>query len=357
MHSSAHSNCVKQQTLEMDAIIKSVLSNELDADTLESIMQDSLLVHDLETGREDGVCNRDGLFLEMHSSLTGYSIVISDVNTKEMRVYENNKLSTAQISMSIIDLDSSGRRWEGSVSAGHPFGYGVIYSEEGRKEYEGFMINNRRVCFGTYYFDNETVNYSGAYCDDKKWGEGILFDKNGDIEYQGVWKNDKPLSLVFDGKSVDPFTESVRIPDHSFHSVACFTLPSWLISLNRIEIGNGCFEAVRDFSVDGLIALESVVIGKDCFAFTKNWSEVRESNRTDGSCRIVNCPHLKSIQIGDYSFSDYHTLIIGTLPSLQSIDIGEMCFYRTACFSLTSVITNLVCPSRFAQTRICHTER
>ena len=119
----------------------------------------------------------------------------------------------------------------------------------------------------------------------------------------------------------------------------------------------GCFEAVRDFSVDGLIALESIVIGKDCFAFTKNWSEVRESNRTDGSCRIVNCPHLKSIQIGDYSFSDYHTLIIDTLPSLQSIDIGEMCFYRTACFSLTSVITNLVCPSRFAQTRICHTER
>ena len=110
MHSSAHSNCVKQQTLEMDAIIKSVLSNELDADTLESIMQDALLVHDLETGREDGVCNRDGLFLEMHSSLTGYRIVISDVNTKEMRVYENNKLSTAQIFMSIIDLDSSGRR-------------------------------------------------------------------------------------------------------------------------------------------------------------------------------------------------------------------------------------------------------
>lgn len=49
MHSSAHSNCVKQQVHEMDAIIKSVLSNELDADTLESIMQDSLLVHDLET--------------------------------------------------------------------------------------------------------------------------------------------------------------------------------------------------------------------------------------------------------------------------------------------------------------------
>lgn len=94
------------------------------------------------------------------------------------------------------------------------------------------MINNRRVCFGTDYFENETVNYSGSYCDNKKWGEGILYDKNGDIDYQGVWKNDKSLSLVFDGKSVDPYTESVRIPDHSFHSVEGFTLLSWLISLN-----------------------------------------------------------------------------------------------------------------------------
>ena len=39
-----------------------------------------------------------------------------------------------------------------------------------------------------------------------------------------------------------------------------------MIVLEQIEI-----------SVDGLIALESIVIGKDCFAFTKNWSEVRES--------------------------------------------------------------------------------
>ena len=105
--------------------------------------------------------------------------------------------------------------------------------------------------------------------------------------------------------------------------------------LKRIVIGDNCFGKVRVFELDGLSELESVVIGKSSF-------RISTSERSDGTYRIVNCPKLKSIQIGDKSFSDYHSFELNNLPSLQSIDIGEDCFFWAPSFSLTSVIDGLV---------------
>ena len=101
-----------------------------------------------------------------------------------------------------------------------------------------------------------------------------------------------------------------------------------LVRLKRIVIGDGCFGKVRVFELDGLGELESVVIGKRSF-------RIGSSGRSDGSCRIVNCPKLKSIQIGDWSFHDYHSFELNNLSSLQSIDIGPECFNRAPSLSLT----------------------
>ena len=105
--------------------------------------------------------------------------------------------------------------------------------------------------------------------------------------------------------------------------------------LKRIEIGSGCFGNVREFELDGLSELESVVIGGNSF-------RISDDERTDGSYRIVNCPKLKSIQIGQYSFRDYHSFELNNLPSLQSIDMGGYCFYYAPSFSLTGLIDGLV---------------
>ena len=105
--------------------------------------------------------------------------------------------------------------------------------------------------------------------------------------------------------------------------------------LKRIVIGDNCFGKVRVFELDGLSELESVVIG--------DWSfKISDSERSDGDYRIMNCPKLKSIQIGKYSFLDYHSFELNNLPSLQFIDIGWYCFYHAPSFSLTSVIDGLV---------------
>ena len=101
-----------------------------------------------------------------------------------------------------------------------------------------------------------------------------------------------------------------------------------LPALKSIVIGDSCFGKVRLFELDGLCELESVVIGQKSF-------RISLLEKSDGSYRIVNCPKLKSIQMGDKSFKDYHSFEVNNLPSLQSIDMGKYCFYWTPLFSLT----------------------
>ena len=100
----------------------------------------------------------------------------------------------------------------------------------------------------------------------------------------------------------------------------------------RIVIGDKYFGGVRVFELDGLGELESVEIGENSLRISYY------SERSDGSYRIVNCPKLKTLQVGDRSFSDYHSFELSNLPSLQSIDIGGGCFSYVSSFSMTGLI-------------------
>ena len=138
-------------------------------------------------------------------------------------------------------------------------------------------------------------------------------------------------------------TEVLRIGDNSYSDSSVTELKlSGLVQLKQIEIGDECFEKVRVFELNGLRELESVVIGQKSFTYAKTYDALRYSKRMDGVCRIVNCPKLKSIQIGDSSFGDYHSFELSNLPSLQSIEIGVRCFYNAPSFSLTGLTDWLV---------------
>ena len=127
------------------------------------------------------------------------------------------------------------------------------------------------------------------------------------------------------------------IPNNYFNGVTSFNI-SDSVNLRRIEIGNDTFGSVRVFELNGLSELESVVIGEKSFTYAKDSYNIRYSKQGDGTCRIVNCPKLKSIQIGGYSFGDYHSFKLTNLISLESIVIGEWCFYWAPSFSLTGLI-------------------
>ena len=124
-------------------------------------------------------------------------------------------------------------------------------------------------------------------------------------------------------------SDEVTIPNGIFNgnNIASFKIFNNGV-IKRIVIGGYCFENVRVFELDELSELESVVIGEKSF-----W--ISTSERSDGSYRIMNCPKLKSIEIGDVSFYDYHSFELNNLPSLQSIVLGNRCFNWAPSFSLT----------------------
>ena len=137
--------------------------------------------------------------------------------------------------------------------------------------------------------------------------------------------------MVSDSETVESIEEIDSCNDYEGTEFILKGLPK----LKSIEIADGCFRNVRVFELDGLSELESVVIGGNSFS-------ISDKERSDGDYRIVNCPKLKSIQIGDGSLYDYHSIELNNLPSLQTIDIGEESFYWAPSFSLTGLIDGLI---------------
>ena len=206
----------------------------------------------------------------------------------------------------IIDLDH-GTRFEGLVLTdkagiiGIPFGYGEMYDDDGLLVYKGVMIDWQRFGYGTSYHDNGCIEYEGYWCDDNRFGSGKVYDRHSNLVNEmniGI----KHLKL----------TDNCVLVDWDV---------SWLLNLESIEIGYVCFALVKTFEIDGLNGLKTIKIGNNSFTQKKNSCENNESK----SFHILNCESLESIQIGEYSFSDYAgEFELKNLPQLQSIQIGTI---------------------------------
>ena len=124
---------------------------------------------------------------------------------------------------------------------------------------------------------------------------------------------------------------SLQVTDLTISSNCCNDLNA--LDLNRfkwlrsIEIGNDCFESVQTFQIDGLNRLKTIKIGKNSFTTMKStdkWDK-DEANNPSKSFRILNCESLESIEIAQYSFSDFGGAFeLKNLSSLYSIKIGEL---------------------------------
>ena len=90
--------------------------------------------------------------------------------------------------------------------------------------------------------------------------------------------------------------------------------------LVELKIGDGCFNYVKEVKMIGLSELESVEIGMNSFTKKKN-SAGNDPNR---HFYLKNCPKLKSLKMGCYSFSDYSVCEIENVDALEVIEIGEL---------------------------------
>ena len=130
--------------------------------------------------------------------------------------------------------------------------------------------------------------------------------------------------MVYDPETVESIEEIDTCNDYEGTEFILKGLPK----LKSIEIGDECFLTTRTFELDGLNALESVVIGRWSFTEVNGYDDVRNSQRTDGNYTVSNCAHLKSIQIDDVAFGDYRFFSLTNLPSLESIVMGIYSFYH-----------------------------
>ena len=130
-----------------------------------------------------------------------------------------------------------------------------------------------------------------------------------------------------DIKLIDSDVKSIRIPDLSCNNIdyTLFDFTKFTL-VTSIEIGDECFNSVQTFKIEGLNQLKSVKIGNNSFTQVKrdNWDRDKANNILR-SFHILDCESLESIQIGEFSFSDFGgEFELSNLKSLKSIQIGTI---------------------------------
>ena len=200
--------------------------------TVHEFNENSLMMFNVAMQTHYGnVCLKEKCYI-LRQSMFESQLIEADLCNHVILVYRNNEWMTIPHETQCIDLDVSGRRWEGSVKDGKPFGFGVLFDEEGRKEYEGFVMNGKKVCYGKEYYPGiERVEYNGCYYEGKRFGKGILYDRNGGIEYDGLWENGVHSSLDSCNTTVSNYSQCLRIHDDERTRYLSFSLPPWLYSL------------------------------------------------------------------------------------------------------------------------------
>ena len=129
------------------------------------------------------------------------------------------------------------------------------------------------------------------------------------------------MNNYYDIESIESSVTSLIIPDWSCNDLhhTMFDMARFSV-IESIEIGNDCFGLVQTFKIEGLNRLTTVKIGNNSFTQKKN----DYGNNHSKSFHILNCESLESIQIGQYSFSDFGgEFELKNLPQLQSIQIGD----------------------------------
>ena len=128
------------------------------------------------------------------------------------------------------------------------------------------------------------------------------------------------------------------IGDEAFKQATAFTM-NILPSIETIDIGNDCFKSITsDVRLNHFSELISMRIGNRSFYNETNNEAIHKS------FVAYNNPKLLSIEIGEYSFSNYaNGFTLMKLPSLQSLIIGSIDnesnnFMNVPSFSISGII-------------------
>ena len=92
------------------------------------------------------------------------------------------------------------------------------------------------------------------------------------------------------------------------------------VNLKELIVGNDSLSNVNEVHLIGLSKLERVVIGMNSLTKFKNgWG-----NDSTRHFYLKDCPQLRELKIGRYSFSDYSTIEIENVNRLEVIEMGDL---------------------------------
>ena len=262
----------------------------------------------------------DSVMVEWNSGVT----VVADMKRKALLRVEGVELSVGKHN-EIVDLSVDGDRWEGDVLDGEPYGWGVLYNAHNERVYEGFRVGEKNSCYGRkYYADIDRIEYEGEWCDGMRWGRGVLYDRTGAVVFSGEWVNgghfDPLARMTNETELLHNHIEELSIGDGCCNSEKWSVLDlGWISPLRSLTVGDACFGNVDEVRLIGLHALERVVIGRESFTIEKGYIE-----NPDRHFYLKNCPLLKELRIGPYSFSDYSVCEIEDTPSLEVIEMNDL---------------------------------
>ena len=146
-------------------------------------------------------------------------------------------------------------------------------------------------------------------------------------------------------ESIDSNIKYIHLPDRicNDEEYTIFNFSRFIL-LEELEIGSNSFMYVNEFKIDGLNRIKSLKIGMNSFTCVrKNESLDDRIDNNSRSFHILNCIELESIEIGEYSFSDYAGgFELNNLPKLSTIKIGEIGYdsynFRYSSFVIKGII-------------------
>ena len=295
--------------------------------TLKKYVKDSYIA----LFKHDGLCwYHEGLIEKLHSVVMELSmnrVVEADTRSHELLRVNGEDVKGIEHNQ-VLNLSDEGERWEGDVLNDEPYGWGVQYDSENRIVYEGFRIGSVNVCYGTrYYSDVGVIEYEGEWCEGKRWGRGILYDRTGKTGFEREWVNDERVRMKAmlneENQLLHNHIIKLVVRDNSCNGREWNILDlSFMPKLRWFEVGDECFEYVKEVKLIGLNQLEIVMIGKKSFTQCKDYCP----NNCYSHCAfyVKNCERLRELKIGCYSFTDYSMCEIENLPSLRVIEMGGL---------------------------------
>ncbi|KAM7455228.1 hypothetical protein BLSTO_04018 [Blastocystis sp. subtype 1] len=121
--------------------------------------------------------------------------------------------------------------------------------------------------------------------------------------------------------ALDSTVESIIVDGCSDESFTVLNLTRF-VNLKVFEVGDDSFANVNEVCLIGLPELERVVIGMNSFTKQKSdWPRFAYPY-SDRHFNLKDCPQLRELKIGRYSFNDYSSIVIESVNSLEVIHIG-----------------------------------